>query len=222
MTVRPLKQNSVVLTPHMALPMPESALLVLDSEAMIRRAFAENANEGMTALFRHYYAALCSHAVRFVSSKAIAEDIVSDVLFEFHSQRRHEAITTSFRAYLFKSVRHRAFDYVQAELRRSGSLDKAAHLSIDPTQQPDAITQYDELYQDLQRAINALPLKRRETYLLHRFEGKKYQEIADELGLSLRTVEAHLYQAVRQIRDTLRDKWLVLAVLVGRWLLDVT
>ena len=147
MTVRPLKRNNEVPAPHVAVPVPE-AVLAFDAETMIRRAFSENTNAGMAALFRHYYSALCSHAVRFVSSKAIAEDIVSDVLFEFHSQLRHEVITTSFRAYLFKSVRHRAFDCVQAELRRGGSLDKAAHLSIDPTQQPDAITQYDELYQD--------------------------------------------------------------------------
>ncbi len=196
-------------------PMPETVPVVLDAETLIRRAFSEEAKSGMAALFRHYYAPLCSHAVRFVASKAIAEDIVSDVLFEFHSQGRHTAITTSFRAYLFRSVRHRAFDYVQAELRRSGSLDGAAHLAIDATQQPDALAQYDELYQDLQRAINALPLKRRETYLLHRFEGKKYQEIADELGLSPRTVEAHLYQAMRQIREALRDKWLVLALMIS-------
>ena len=45
-----------------------------------------------------------------------------------------------------------------------------------------------------------MPLKRRQIYVMHRFEGKKYQEIADELTLSLRTVEAHVYQAMRQIR----------------------
>ncbi len=187
--------------------------LPLGPETLIGQAFAKNTNEGMAALFRHYYPVLCSHAVRYVSSKAIAEDIVSDILFEFHSQHRYQTITTSFRAYLFMSVRNRAFDYVQAEMRRSLSLDDCTDLAIAPTEQPDAITQVDELYHDLQRAINALPLKRRQTYIMHRFEGKKYTEIAAELGLSLRTVEAHSYQAMRQIRAAMHAKWIGLIIL---------
>ena len=50
---------------------------------------------------------------------------------------------------------------------------------------------------------------------MHRFEGKKYQEIANELNLSLRTIEAHLYQAIRQIRTSLKDKWLVIVMFIG-------
>jgi len=64
-----------------------------------------------------------------------------------------------------------------------------------------------------------MPLKRREIYLLNRFEGKKSQEIADDLDVSIRTVEAHLYQAVRQIKETLQGKWsLIVACFVNLFL----
>ena len=186
-----------------------------DTELFLRRAFQEGAENGMSLLFRFYYAILCSHAVRYVSSKAIAEDIVSDIFYEFQADLRYQTITTSFRAYLFTAVRNRAFDYVRAEMRHTASLDNAESIPASGSQNPDSITQYEELYHDVENAINAMPLKRRQIYVMHRFEGKKYQDIAIELNLSLRTIEAHLFQAMRQIRNALRDKWLLIICLAG-------
>lgn len=203
-------------TPHFYIQKEESVRskpMILDPELMIRRAFETDADSGIALLFQQYYPLLCNHAVRYVSSKAIAEDIVSDIFYEFHSRHLYRTITTSFRAFLFTSVRHRAFDYVRSEMKRSTSLENATHLSIASTQEPDAITQYEELYHDVENAINNMPLKRRQVYVMHRFEGKKYQDIADELDLSLRTIESHLYQAIRQIRKALQEKWLMLVFL---------
>ncbi|MFN8343845.1 MAG: RNA polymerase sigma-70 factor [Spirosomataceae bacterium] len=185
----------------------------LDTELPIRQAFEENPTTGIALLFRMYYPQLCSHALRFVSSKAIAEDLVSDIFYEFHSQGLYRSVQTSFRAYLFASIRHRAFDYVRTEMKRQTSLENAAAVSVNDAQNPDSITQYEDLYHDVQSVINSMPLKRRQIYLMNRFEGKKSHEIADELELSTRTVEAHLYQAFRQLRDTLRDKWLIVVML---------
>ncbi|MBN8824927.1 MULTISPECIES: RNA polymerase sigma-70 factor [unclassified Spirosoma] len=195
---------------------PSSGKASWDNELFLRKAFQEDAERGISLLFRQYYALLCSHAVRFVSSKAIAEDIVSDIFYEFQAESRYKSITSSFRAYLFTAVRNRAFDYVRAEMRHNTSLENAELMPAHKTQSPDSITQYEELYHDVENAINAMPVKRRQIYIMHRFEGKKYQEIADELHLSLRTVEAHLFQAMRQIRNTLKDKWLLIACLVGQ------
>ncbi len=179
-----------------------------DNELFLRKTFEQDVNAGISLLFRQYYSMLCSHAVRYVSSKAIAEDIVSDVFYEFQVDQRYQTITTSFRAYLFTTVRNRAFDYVRADMKRPTSLDNARLIPANINQNPDSITQYEELYHDVEKAINAMPLQRRKIYVMHRFEGKKYQEIADELNLSLRTIEAHIYQAMHQMRNTLKDKWL--------------
>jgi len=179
-----------------------------DNELFLRKTFEQDVNAGVSLLFRQYYPMLCSHAVRYVSSKAVAEDIVSDVFYEFQVDQRYQTITTSFRAYLFTMVRNRAFDYVRAGIQRPTSLDKATLIPAHTTNNPDSITQYEELYHDVENAINAMPMKRRKIYIMHRFEGKKYQEIAEELNLSLRTIEAHMYQAMHQIRNILKDKWL--------------
>ena len=183
------------------------------SEKLLQQAFRNSPDEGIQRLFHCYHALLCSHAVRFVSSRAIAEDIVSDIFYEFHSRQLYLTVTTSYRSYLFASVRNRAFDYVRREVRCSGLLEQADHLSIPSAQEPDSITQYEDLYRDVEAAIDTMPVKRRQIYLMHRFEGKKNPEIAGELGVSIRTVEAHLYQALRQMREQLRSKWFLLALL---------
>ena len=185
-----------------------------DTERLIRRAFEQDADSGISLLFRHYYPCLCSHAVRFVSSKEIAEDIVSDIFYEFHAGQLAASVTTSFRAFLFTAVRNRAFDYVRAEIKRNTSLDYAEVIPLRPDQQPDSLIQYDELCHDVEKAINALPQKRQQVYLMHRYEGKKYDAIATELHLSKKTVEIHMHNAIHQIRRALKDKgyllWLCL------------
>lgn len=190
---------------------------VIDAEYLLRRAFETDPDAGVALLFQHYYGPLCSHAVRFVASKAIAEDLVSDIYYEFQVGQLHRAVTTSFRAFLFTAVRNRAFDYVKAEMQRSTSLDGTESLPLRVDQQPDSLTQFEELYHDVERAVDSLTVKQRQVYVMHRFEGKKYAEIAAELGLSARTVEVHMYKAIHHVREFMADKWLVLALLLSRF-----
>lgn len=62
--------------------------------------------------------------------------------------------------------------------------------------------------------MNKLPIERRKIYLMRKFEGKKYQEIADELNLSVKTVDVQLHRANQYIRALLKEKWLLSEVLV--------
>ncbi|GAA4434887.1 hypothetical protein GCM10023091_10460 [Ravibacter arvi] len=197
--------------PHTA---DSEKLTELESELIIRKALESDTAKGIELLFRWYYGPLCSHAVRYVSSREIAEDIVSDAFYQFHSEEIFRKVKTSYRAYLFTSVRYRAFDYVRAEMSRSTSLQQAEYMAIGEDQQPDSLTQFEDLYHDVLRAIHDLPVKRREVYIKHRFEGKKYQEIAREMSLSLRTVETHMYQAIHQVRKFLTDRWLVILLIL--------
>lgn len=182
--------------------------LPAESEMLLKKAFELDTNKGIELLFRWYYRPLCSHVVRYVSSKEIAEDIVSEVFYKFHKDGTFANITTSFRAYLFSAVRYSAFDYARLEMKRSTSLEYAEYITLQPEHQPDHITQYEDLYNDVQNAINTLPQKQRKIYLMHRFEGKKYAEIASELGISHRTVESQMYGAMQELRRIIKAKWL--------------
>ncbi len=180
-----------------------------DSELLIHKAFEKDYDAGIELLFRWYYAALCNHAIRFVSSKEVAEDIVSEVFSALYLQKPLYEQKTSFRAWLFTCVRNKAFNYVRLELRRNSPIDSAERMEA-PDQLPDEITEYEELYHDMQNAVNTLPPRRRSIYIMSRMEGKKHEEIALELGISVNTVKEHMSQALRQIRSALKEKWSML------------
>jgi RNA polymerase sigma-70 factor (ECF subfamily) len=192
-------------------PNPEESL-VADGERLIRNAFRTDARLGFELLYRRYYLPLCSHAVRFVHSKAVAEDIVSEVFCQCYARGIFERIDTSFRAYLYHSVRSRAYNYLRREMGRTTDLAGAIYRLTGDPQQPDSIIQYEELYHDLEKAINTLPLQRRKIYLMHRFENKKYAEIAAELQLATKTVEVQIRKASHFVRDLLRSKWTLLLI----------
>ncbi|GEO03418.1 DNA-directed RNA polymerase sigma-70 factor [Adhaeribacter aerolatus] len=188
--------------------------IVTDNEAFIRQAFEVDPRQGCELLFHHYYQSLCSHAVRFLYAKAIAEDIVSEIFYQFYKKETYKQITSSYRAYLYKAVRNSAYNYLRWEANRSVELEACADISDLVCQQPDAIVQYEELYQDVEAAIDSLPSQCRKIYLMHRFENKKYAEIATELQLSPRTVEAQIRKASLFLKEILRQKWLLLTLLV--------
>lgn len=191
-----------------------------DVEFFIRQAFQSNPQLGCELLYRSYYQPLCSHAVRFLYSKTIAEDLVSDIFYQFYSKETYREVTTSFRAYLYKTVRHRAYNYLQRESKRMTGLEILENSSDDHISQPDLVTQYEELYQEIEKTISNLPSQQRKIYLMYRFEGKKYAEIADILQLSLRTIEVQIRKANHTLRDMLRAKGITILSFVTALLAD--
>lgn len=205
MTEKTERQPKNIETPLRILSEDSDDIKTLDSEVFIRQTFKENAKKGYELLFRGYYRALCSHAVRFVYSKEVAEDIVGDVFLIFWKNKIHEQITTSFRAYLYSAVRNRAFNYLQWEFRKDSNIDTIPEQNLNQVfeETPQAMLQYDELIQKIENSITALPPQCQRVFLMSRFENKKNREIAEELEIALKTVEAHLMKALSQMRNAL-------------------
>ncbi len=178
---------------------------MIDGELLLHRTFETDPKQGCSLLFRLYFAPLCSHAIRFVYSKQVAEDIVSEVFCRFWDDRIFQKINTSYRAYLFKSVRHAAYNYIKFELSRKSSGQKFAH-DQDPSD-PNEILQYDELYQLLDKTINALPQQCKKVFVLSRMENKRYLDIAAELNISVKAIEAHISKALRILRKKVNGDW---------------
>lgn len=183
------KEN--LLAPHQA------ETRVIDAELLLKETFNSDPRQGCALLFRLYYAPLCSHVIRFVYSRQIAEDIVAEVFCRFWDERIFQRINTSFRAYLFKSVRCRAYNYIKLELSRNAGEKFSPDLSSDPCE----LLQYDELYQMLDRTINALPQQCKRVFMMSRMENKQYNDIARELNVSVKAIEAQISKALRILRE---------------------
>lgn len=185
---------------------------MLDDEVFARQLFQTDPAKGCSWLFRRYYGPLCNHALRFVYTREVAEDIVGEVFCNFWTEQTFEQITTSYRAYLFKAVRNRAYNYLRWELARQQPLpDNLDAPGLPATaEQPTDALHYDELQALIHRTIAELPPQCRRVFLMSRFEQKSYREIADELGVSVKAVEGHVSRALTVLRRVLKAGFLLL------------
>jgi RNA polymerase sigma-70 factor (family 1) len=175
-----------------------------DKEFFIRQAFAESPQKGCELLFRRYYEVLCTHAVRYVYSRETAEDIVSAVFCKFWQTGAYKNINSSFRYYLFRCVRNESYNYLRLEFRMLDNLETEAGHEDTSSQHPDQILQYEEVLHRVDTLFESLPPQCRKVFLMSRFDGKKYQEISIELGISIKTVEVHISKALGIMRKGLK------------------
>lgn len=153
-------------------------------------------------LFREHYRPMKAYAFKFVGDLAIAENMVQDVFLKMWQNREKLVITTSLVHYLFRSVRNHCLNHLDKEKVRSGYLRLQLEKGMD---EEDYRSFYPEigLLEKIEAAILALPPKRQEIFRLAREEGLKYREIAEQLQLSVKTVETQMTLALKQLRESL-------------------
>ena len=174
------------------------------------RDLLERLRQGDTAafdaIFRTWYGPLVGTAERMLGDRAVAEELVQDVMLELWRRRASLAADGSAQAYLFQATRNRVLNHLRhrrIEQRSEPEVQSAAA----PSPQADAAVVQEELDMALQRAVQALPDRCREVFELSRVHGLKYAEIATTLGISVKTVEAQMGKALRTLRERLAH-WL--------------
>lgn len=190
---------------------------VISEEYFIEKTFVESPQKGFELLFRKYYTNLCNHAIRFVYSKEMAEDIVAEVFTNFWQNKVYENITTSYRSYLYTSVRYRAYNTIKNEINRTTNLENNEfdfqYSDSSVVLQPDEILHFHELTKKLETSIQNLPQQSRKAFQLNRLEGKKYTEVALEMQITVSAVERLISRALAKIRQELKSEWILGAVL---------
>ncbi len=180
----------------------------LNQEVIFKKTIKEDPAKGFELIFTAYYKPLCSHAVRFVYSKEIAEDIVEEVFLNFWKRGLYNSVNTSYRSYLYTAVRNSAFNYLKLEFREKFNVDHNAVAEENGGKEndsPEAIMLLAELVHKVEKLISSFPPQCQKVFLLSRFEGKKNREIADELDIKLKTVEAHMMKALGLLKKSLSD-----------------
>lgn len=150
-------------------------------------------------LYRQHFTSLYRYAYSVVQDEAQAEGIVQNVFLKLWNKRDTLRIHTSWQAYLFRATYHEALNAAKRQQVRM----RFAH----QRQSPDTASQESdrELATHLEKALLELPEKCRTVFQLSRFEDLKYHEIAQRLGISIKTVEAHMGKALRVLRVQLAD-----------------
>lgn len=151
--------------------------------------------------FRSHYPIMVSFAVNYIADRDQAEELVQEVFANVWHKADSITIASSAKSYLFTSVRNACLNFIKHQkIEQAYARDHAPQLST--THEPVA---YDELVARLEKALDKISPKCREIFELSRFEGKKYKEIAQELSLSIKTVENQMGKALKILREELGD-----------------
>ncbi len=167
-------------------------------------------------VFKKYYSPLCVYANKYCRNESIAEEIVSNFFFGFYEKRQSLNIESSLRSYLFRSVRNSSLNYIRDHARIVSENDK--NVNYFEFDQSDTV--YDtllgkELEEVIDKAIDKLPDQCKAVFVKCRFEGKKYKEIAEELNITINTVETQMSRALKKLRVELKDYMHILLFLMG-------
>lgn len=173
----------------------------LDNSELLAR-LRKGDEAAFDVIFRAWYAPLVRASESIVRSRAIAEEVVQDVMLELWKRRESLAADTSAQAYLFQAARNRSLNHVRHErVAREGQPYATRSEAVDPTAHSRVVE--DEMAVAVKRAVDGLPDRCREVFELSRTHGLRYSEIATVLGISVKTVEAQMGKALRVLREEL-------------------
>lgn len=154
-------------------------------------------------LFRRYYPMLCAYGHRFVELED-AEEIVEDSLLWIWENRETLVIESSLNSYLFKMVYRRALNRL-AHIDATQRADTRFYEEMQEMLQDTDYYQIEELAKRIEDAVAALPESYRVAFVMHRFRDMSYKEIAETLGVSPKTIDYRIQQALKQLRVDLKD-----------------
>ncbi len=171
------------------------------SESDLLRRLKLDDERAFDALFRHYSALVYRFAFSYLKSRPAAEEIVQECFIKIWEKRAQLRDDVPLKGYLFTTAHHAVLNELrrdQHHLRLSGEVAAAGPASVANE------AEYQEMEALYQAALDRLPPKQREVFVLSRQLGLSYPEIAERQGVSVKTVEAHIMQALKTMRSYFR------------------
>lgn len=167
-----------------------------------RNLFLEDLNKQKPTayhqLYDEYYKVLVLYAINFLSARQAAEDIVQELFATMWEKKMIFLSYPSFRAYLYNSVRNASLNYLKHLNVESQYLEQLSTTYRELTEEDD--TNEEEVYRLMFQAIDKLPKRCREVFL-HHMNGKKNEEIASILNISIETVKTQKKRAIQFIKN---------------------
>jgi len=153
-------------------------------------------------LFKQYYKPLIRFAYRYVYDEAVAENVIHDVFLYLWNERDRLDFALNIKTYLYNAVKNRCLDH----LRRKKIENKYKMINIvldKEIQTPETTLINKEFETAIKDAVNAMPVKRREIFIMNRFDQLTYSEIASILNISIKTVETQMSRSLKFLRNKL-------------------
>ena len=172
-------------------------------------------DSSLSMLYKHFYKALVSFSARMVGELRMAEEIVQDTFVKTWQKRNTFHNQGTLKAYLYNSVRNGSISHLRhAKVERSRiEAIEREFIEMKTAEDGELILHKEEIYRQLLHAIDALPTKQRELFLLS-VQGKTSAEIAAEMGITPESVKKQRQRGLARLRELLPPETLVMLLLL--------
>ncbi|MGL5682244.1 MAG: RNA polymerase sigma-70 factor [Marinifilaceae bacterium] len=177
-------------------------------------ALSRGDKKAFECLFNKYYEPLYEYSCSLVGDGDKAADIVQEVFIYLWDHRASIKIHASIKSYLYTSARHASINQLnkmRLEQRHENNLTEFIEFLQTTSFSEEEQARVNSIYE----AMATLPKQCQHVFMLSAIEGKKYQEIADELGLSINTVKTHIVKAYKRIRSNTSSSLKLLIMILG-------
>lgn len=157
-------------------------------------------------VFKLYYAPLCLYSAGITGDMDVAEEIVEELFYVVWRDRQRIDVERSLKSYLYGAVRKESLQFCEHEEVKNRYRD-AMEAKAERGELADAHDdlEYRELQKLVEQVLQRLPERCARIFRMQRFAHRKYAEIAKELSLSVKTVEAEMTKALRTLRKEITD-----------------
>jgi RNA polymerase sigma-70 factor (ECF subfamily) len=177
--------------------------------------YVDSIQDNFDQVYVCYFTRLHRFAKEYVMSDEDAENIVQDVFMMLWEKRQVLNVQISLTAYLFSLVKNKCIDYLRHKVIAE-EYKQELNAKLSSLEEINrAFSSDEDIERFINEAINKLPKRCREIFIMSRVEGKKYQEIADELNISVNTVENQMSIALKKLRVELKEYLPLLLFLTG-------
>lgn len=181
--------------------MTKTAVLYSDEDLL--QKLKNGDEQALKMIFNKYYAPLYRFAREILKEKLAAEDAVQDVMLKVWEKRETMVITTAFKSYLYMAVKNHCLNQLKIAGRKNWLEDGMEDDNRFSTNDVADILNAKTLENKIQLVIESLPPKCALIFKMSRFEGKSYKEMAQDLGLSVKTIENQMGKALQILREQL-------------------
>lgn len=185
-------------------------------EAELLARLREGDTKAFDCLYERYAKDIFRRIKSMVQDQAITEELHQDVFMRVWEGRARLRSDTSFQAVLLRTAKSISIDFYRKAIRDRQLSEKLIRISTELYNQVEDLIDFNETNEALQVAISKLPPQRRKVYSLCKLEGRSYEEVAAQFGVSISTVKDHMAKARQFIRDEMaRHHPTVLCLLVS-------
>lgn len=172
-------------------------------EGSMLARFQADPEKTFPEVFEAYYAMVCDQVFKVIGSKRDVEDIAQEIFFELYQKRNQLKIKSSLPAYLRAMARTRTLNYIRDQKMKWKANEEELLLQADDAMLGDEQLQMAELDIFITKTIGSLPERCRMIFGLSRFERMSNREIAEQLDISIKTVENQMTTALKRIKSAM-------------------